>query len=301
MKHSKIAIIGTGNVGSTTAYALMLKNIVAEILLIDINKQRCIGEFLDLSDALAFNFTSKIREATLAEIAAADIIIITAGIAQKPGQSRVDLLKTNKKIMDEICKDLTPLNPQAVIIVVTNPVDLLTLHVQQIVNHPRTQIFGSGTYLDSQRLRLMLALKFNVALENVQTYILGEHGDTQFPAWSLTQIGGKPILSLKELSQQDLVNIADEVKQKAYNIISCKGSTFYGIAACVASICESIIFDQERIIPVSMYDEEFGICLSMPCIIGQTGIEKRFSIPLDKNELENLKKSADNLIEIAKK
>lgn len=301
MNHSKIAVIGVGNVGATIAYTLMLKNIAAEILLVDLNAARCRGEFLDLEDVLPFSSTSKIKDATLQQAAQADIIIITAGMPQKPGQTRLELLTINKSIMDSIIKDLTPLNPQAIIVVVANPLDLLTLHIQNKQVLPRSHIFGSGTFLDTQRLKFAIAHKFDVAPSAITTYILGEHGDTQFPAWSSTECAGKPILSFANIDQAQLDALAQEAKNKAYEIISCKGYTNYGISMCVATLCQSIIFNQKQIFPVSCYVAEFDVCLSMPCIISQKGIEKLYPLVLNDHEKQQLQKSVQSLKAIAHK
>lgn len=288
MKHSKVAIIGAGRVGTTIAYALMLKNLTAEILLADIDLQKCKGEVLDLSDVLSFSVASQIEAAPMQRAGTADIIIITAtgSITQKPVQSRIELLATNKKAINSIIKKLQPINPQAIIIMVTNPVDLLTLYTQVFSGLSHNQVFGSGTLLDSIRLQLAIAQKVGVAEESVQAYILGEHGDTQFPAWSSAQISGVPLSYFSEITEADLSEIAQVAKQKAYEIIRGKEATFFGVASCVAMICESIIFNQKKVIPVSCYNKQYDICMSMPAIIGEHGIEKILSIPLNEQERE---------------
>jgi len=301
MKPSKIAIFGVGNVGATIAYTLMLQNIAAEILLVDANVARCQGEFLDLEDVLPFCSTSKIKNATLQQAAQSDIIIITAGAAQKPGQTRLELFSTNKNIMDSIIKYLKPLNPQAIIIVVSNPVDLLTLHIQNKHILPRSHIFGSGTFLDTQRLKFAIAHKFDIAPQTITTYILGEHGDTQFPAWSSTECAEKSILSVPNIDQTQLDTLAQEAKNKAYEIITCKGYTNYGISTCVAALCQSIICNQKQVFPVSCYVSEFDVCLSMPCIISQKGIEKIYPLSLNDQEKKLLQISAEALHTIAQK
>lgn len=294
MKHSKIAIIGAGRVGTTTAYALMLKNLAAEILLVDANPERCKGEYLDLSDVLSFSLTSSVKDACLQEAAQADIIIITAGIAQAPGQTRIELLNTNLKIMDAICDALKPINKDAIIIVVSNPLDILTMYIQNKKILPREQVFGSGTYLDSKRLQGLLSNRLSVAPESMHAYVLGEHGDSQFAAWSTAYCDGKPILDCN-LTPTDLDAIAQATKKKAYELIACKGSTYYGIASCVADICTAIIFDEKRVIPVSWYQPEYNVCLSMPYVIGQHGIEKLFAITLNESEKKQLAASAEGL------
>lgn len=295
MKHSKVAIIGAGRVGTTAAYALLLQNYVGEILLVDINPKQCQGELLDLSDTLSFSTTSKIKVANYQEAATADIIIITAGKAQEPGQSRTELTLINKKIIISIMEQLTPLNENACILMVTNPVDIMTYYAQKYCSLNKNQIFGSGTFLDSQRLCGALSKKLGIAEQSINAYVLGEHGDTQFPAWSCAQAGGVPIQEFPSINQKELDELAQESKEKAYKIIDCKGATFYGIGACIASICESILFDQKRIILVSTYNAEYDVCFSVPTILGQAGVEQQLPIPLDPKEQKQLIASAMHL------
>jgi len=288
MKHSKIAIIGAGSVGSTTAYALLLKNIAAEIILVDVNEVRCRGEILDLSDALSFDGTSKIRLGNAQDASQADIIVIAAGKPQGPGEKRLELLKANKPIFEAIFSAIKPINPHAIVIIVTNPLDLMTHYAQSLTDLPRNQVFGTGTFLDTLRLRGIIAEKTGVACESIDAYILGEHGDLQFPAWSSAQIAGIPIAQYPGIQKKDLNDIADAVKNKAYEIISCKGSTYFGIATCVARMCEAIVFDQKLVMPLSTYIPEYTMCLSLPVILGENGIEKILPIPLDSDEQKKL-------------
>lgn len=300
MKYAKIAIIGSGAVGSTTAYAILWKNIAAEIILIDIDEKRCKGEILDLADTLPFCGASKIRQGTTKDAQHAHIIIIAAGARQKPGQPRAELITTNKNIIESIAHDLKDINKDAIIIMVTNPVDTLTLLAQKLLHLPQNQIFGSGTSLDSQRLRGLLCKKLSIAEQSINAYILGEHGDTQFPAWSSLYITGIPILNFPQITKEGLHNMAEETKNRAYEIIECKGATYFGIAACVADMCEAIIFDQKRIIPISSYNNNFDVCLSMPSVIGSKGIEQTLPIHLTTEEQALLKQSAEKLYTIKK-
>lgn len=290
MKHTKISIIGAGAVGATIAHSLLLKNIAAEICLVDIDETRCHGEILDLSDALAFCNRAIIRSETPQGAGNSDIIIISAGKRQEPGQDRIALLKTNRGIVKSIIKDLQPINKDAIIIMVTNPVDILTLYVQELTSHPRSRIFGSGTFLDTQRLRGLLSEKLHIAEQSIHAYILGEHGDTQFPAWSCARIAGIPLKNFS-LTDQDLDKIARETQQRAYDIIACKGATYYGIATCVAALCRTIMFNQQRITPVSCYVERYDVCLSLPVILGEKGIEGILQLPLNNEEQQKLELS----------
>jgi L-lactate dehydrogenase len=295
MKHSKIAIIGAGTVGSTTAYALLLRHITAEVILIDIDEVRCHGEILDLSDTVAFDGASKIRSGTAQDAAQADIIIIAAGKAQDPGQTRSDLLAINKKIITDVFTSIKPINPAAIIIVVTNPLDALTALAQSVSGLPRAQVFGAGTFLDTLRLRGIIAEKTGVARSSVHAYVIGEHGDAQCVAWSSAEIAGTPIAQFSGMDEQNREAIAQQVKDTAYEIIACKGSTHFGIATCIARICEAIIFDQKIVMPLSTYREEYDTVFSMPVVLGEKGIEKMLSIPLNDEERKKLELSVQAL------
>lgn len=295
MKQTKIAVIGAGAVGSTTVYALMLRNIPAEIHLVDVNEERCKGEVFDLTDALSFSATSKIKSSSLAHIKDADIIIIAAGIPQKPGQSRQELVSTNKKIVLSIISELKPLKKETIILVVTNPVDTLTYFVQQAAGLPTGHVFGTGTFLDSQRVRGAIAEKVGIAEESIHAYILGEHGDSQIAAWSSARIAGAPLLDFQGITQHDLDTFAHDTRTKVYEIIKCKGATFFGIATCVAALCEDIVFDQKRIAPVSVFNEKFGVCLSFPAVIGRNGVEQVVPVELNETEQKGLMDSVQSL------
>lgn len=295
MKLPKIAIIGAGDVGTTTAYALILQNINAEIILADINEVRCRGEVLDLSDAVALCGQSQIRNGTSQDVQQADIIIIAAGARQKPGQTRIELFDANKKVITEIINQIKPLKTHAIIIMVSNPLDPLTLLAQKISGLPRNQVFGTGTFLDSQRLRELISHKTGVDEKSIHAYILGEHGDTQFPVWSSAHIAGTPLLDFMQNTEKDLDAIAQAVKHKAYEIIACKGATFFGIATCVSAICRTILLDEKRVTPLSCYVEKFGVCLSMPVILGAHGIEQIIDIPMNEKEQKQLLFSAESI------
>ncbi len=290
MKHIRISIIGAGAVGSTIAYALMLKNVAAEILLVDINEIRCRGEILDLSDALSFCSTSIIRSGTAQDIKNSEIIILAAGKRQIPGQDRTELLKENKKIIESIVTKIQPFSKDSIIIVVTNPVDAMTYFAQKASNLPYEQVFGSGTFLDTQRVRNLISKKIGIAEQSIHAYILGEHGDSQFPVWSSAQVAGIPLADFG-LSKQELDRIAHDTKNKAYEIIACKGATYYGIATCVTALCRTIIFDQKRVTPVSCYLQKYDVYLSMPVVIGSKGIERILPIKMNPDEQKDFNDS----------
>lgn len=293
MKQATISIIGAGAVGSSIAYALLLKNVPAKIQLIDTDKSRCRGEFMDLADALTFCGPSLITSGTIKDTYESDIIVIAAGQRQKIGQDRLSLYSANKNIISSIIRELKPIHPNTIIIMVTNPLDLLVLQAQKESDLPKSHIFGTGTFLDTQRLRENLSEKLVCASESIHAYVLGEHGETQFPAWSCSYVAGIPLIQL--LDQRDLNKIAEETKNKASDIISCKGATYWGIATCVATLCQTIIFDKKSVQPLSVYLEEFDLYMSMPAILGANGIEKILTIPLDQKEQEKLAYSAATL------
>lgn len=294
MKHPVIAIIGAGNVGATTAYALMLKNLVAEILLIDTNTTYCDGQVRDLADALSFSRTSIIRSATYQDARLADIIIICAGAPQQPDQSRTTLLKDNICIIRSLFKNLRPLKPESLVIMVSNPVDILTSVALQESGLPANQVFGSGTWLDTLRLKRYLSQHLTVAENAIDALVLGEHGDSQFVAWSLARVGSTP-LSAYPISKEELDAIAEKTKNEAYLIIQEKKATYYGIAACVAKLCQACLFNERIIVPVSSYQPDLGVCLSLPVVLGEQGVEQSVETLLCPKEQQQLALSAHHL------
>jgi L-lactate dehydrogenase len=301
MKHTKIAIIGAGAVGTSIAYALILKNIGAEIMLVDINTQRCTGEILDLSDALPFSLCSSIHQGTALDAGKADIIIIAAGMRQGPDQSRTELIDANAQIISSLIRSIQPINQDAIMIMVTNPVDILTLCAQQYSGLPHKQIFGSGTFLDTQRLHGLLAQKLSVAATSIHAYVVGEHGDSQFALWSSAHVGGISLRHFPQCSQHELDLLEQQTQNKAYEIIACKGATYFGIAACVATMCQTINFDQKTVMPLSCYQEKYGIYFSLPAVLGKKGIEQILPIEFDDQEEKKLEHSVQQLRGIIKK
>lgn len=281
-----IAIIGTGNVGTTTAYTLILQNLVQKLILVDINQTKCKGELLDLSDTLAFSSCAHIQMGSLEDARKADIIIITAGIAQKPRQSRRDLVATNKKIVSDIIKNLNPLSPETCIIVVTNPVDVLTTVAINLTTLPKHQIMGSSTWLDTQRLRRIVGNKIGIAPESLDLFVIGEHGDAQYVSWR-----NAPSIAEK-FSEKEKADIEYSTRNTVQEIICAKGVTCYGVAACVADVCRAIIFDEKRIIPVSTYVHGYDVCFGTPALIGRNGVEKIIDFKPNAVEQEVLANAA---------
>ena len=295
MEHAKIAIIGAGAVGATTTYALLLRNIGTEITLIDIDEKRCEGEILDLSDALSFSRTSKLKKGTLADAKKSNIIIICAGARQKPGQKREELIEINKNIITSIAKNIQPISPNTIVIMVTNPVDIMTYFAQKEFNLPKEQVFGTGTFLDTQRIRRCIAKTLQIADQSVHAYMVGEHGDTQFAAWSSASVAGRPLLDFPQINKNILDQFLLSTRKKAYDIIECKGATFFGIATCVSAICENILFDRRYVMPLSTYIKAFDVCMSIPVVLGAKGIERIIESPFDQSEKKLFTTSGEKL------
>jgi len=292
----KIAIIGAGAVGSTAAYASAIKNISSEILLIDINERKEQGEVMDIGDGLCFVQTGCVKGADFKDARSADIIVITAGAPQKPGETRLDLVEKNKKILRSIFKSIGKLKKSAVVLIVANPVDVLTYEAQKITKLPKSQVFGSGTGLDTARLTFHVAKHFKVSPQDVDGYVLGEHGDSGFIAWSSISVGGVPVSQLKGFTKKDEKRIENKVRREAYEIINRKGATYYGIGLVIADILEAIVYDQHKVMPVTSrlknWNGVSGICLGSPAVIGNSGIEKHWPLKLTAQEKKKLHKSA---------
>ncbi len=294
----KIAVIGAGAVGSTVAYTLMVKNLASEVDLIDINLKKEEGEIMDIDDGMSFVETGCVKGATFKDAAKADIIIVTAGLPQKPGETRLELVKKNRVILESIFKSIGKLKPSAIVLLVANPVDVLTYVAQEISGLPKNQVFGTGTGLDTARLRSELSHYLNVYAQNIDGYVLGEHGDSEFVAWSSVSIGGLPLKQLK-LPASALVEIEKKVKSAAYEIINRKGATFYGIALTVTDFVEAILFNQHKIMPASVRLDKWngvsGLCLGVPAIIGRSGVEGVWPLELDRGEKKKFEYSAKTI------
>ncbi|MDP2692564.1 MAG: L-lactate dehydrogenase [bacterium] len=292
-----ISIIGAGNVGSAIAYALTIKNVASEINIIDVDEEKQEGEVMDISDGIAYVETGVVKNGTFHNARNSDVIVVTAGAKQKSGETRLDLAKQNKIIMKSIFKSIGKLKSTAIVIIVSNPVDVLTHYVQKITNLPKNQVLGSGTTLDTSRLRTMLSHKFNVSAQNIHGYVLGEHGNSSFVAWSTVSIGGIPINKMKGFNKQFADQIEIEVREQAYEIIEKKGSTYYGIGLSVANIVKAILFDQKLILPVSAlltnWNGISNVCVGSLAIVGRQGVEGLWPVELNSREKKMLKKSTD--------
>ncbi len=286
-------IVGTGNVGSSIAYALLnQRTAVKEIILVDIDNEDAKGEVMDLSDALAVAPSYlKLKAGGYPDARDADVCIITAGANQKPGETRTDLVKKNAKIIKEIVESVMNSGFNGIFLMVSNPVDTLSFLTYKYSGLPSEKVIGSGTVLDSARLRYDLAKKLDVHPKSVHAYQVGEHGDSEFALWSLATIGGEKIEKL--VSKADRTQIELDTRNRAYEIIRKKGATYYGIGACVTQIVNCILNDERRVLSVSNYDDNNGIYDGFPAVVGRDGIVRRLELPLSEQEGIKLQRSAN--------
>ena len=304
IKKRKCAVIGCGFVGATTAYALMKSRLFSEMVLLDIDRKKAEGEAEDLSHGLSFNSPMDIYAGDYGDLADASIIILAAGGGQKEGETRMDLLGTNVRIFESIVKNICRVGTEAILLVVTNPVDVLTQVTLQLSGFPKERVIGSGTVLDTARLKYQIGKRFGVDARNVHAFILGEHGDSEFPVFSSANISGVDLADFcdagckdKELcTAHSLEPLFNDVKNSAYRIIDGKGATYYAIAEAVLRIVFAILRDEKTILPVSACVEDYygvhDLCLGVPCIIGKGGVERVLKIPLDAHEQERFRHSA---------
>jgi len=309
MKTNKISIIGSGFVGSTTAFAIMDAGLVSDIVLVDINRDKSEAEAMDLTHGAAFVKTVNITAGILEDTVGSDLIIITAGIGPKPGESRLDILNKNIPIFKDIVPKLAQFSPDAIFLVVSNPVDILTYITYKFSGFPSHRVIGSGTVLDTSRIKSILSKQFSIDARNIHAYIIGEHGDSEIAAWSTIKIAG---LSIDEYCKIDKLDyneefktfITDEVKHAAYEIINRKGYTNYAVALAVRRITEAILGDEQSILTVSgLQNGESSlndVYIAMPSIVGRNGIRKILPIPLSDDEFKKLNDSANLLKEIIK-
>jgi L-lactate dehydrogenase len=300
----KVTIIGAGLVGSTTAYALMNAGAASEIALIDLNESRLMGEVMDLNHGIFFVPPVRIKAGTYDDCADSNVVVITAGVSQKPGETRIDLLKRNVGVFKAIVPKIVENNKDCIILVVTNPVDILTYVALKISGLPSNRVIGSGTLLDSARFRFLLSEHCNIASQNVHAYIIGEHGDTEVAAWSVSNIAGIPFEDYCLNCGQDCGStnknlIFDEVKNAAYKIIEGKGATYYAVGLAVRRIIEAILRDENVVLPVSSLMQGhygvFDVCVSLPTLINSGGLVKILELPLNDREREGFKHSAATL------
>ncbi|MCI9130112.1 MAG: L-lactate dehydrogenase [Eggerthellaceae bacterium] len=300
----KVAIIGCGFVGATTAFALMESGIFSEMALIDVDHDRAEGEALDISHGLAFASPMDIHAGTYDDVANASVVIITAGAAQKPGETRMDLVNKNVGIFKGIISEIKKRKFKGIILVVSNPVDVLTHVTLKLSGLPESRVIGSGTVLDTGRLKQIISGRLGVDPRNVHVRILGEHGDSELIAWSSAHVAGIPLEDFFNMRsdgsyEEFRLEVSDEVRNSAYEIISKKKATYFGIAMAIKRICECIVRDEKSVLSVSnSMQGEYGIegvALSTPCVLGRDGIEVRMPPSLNYLEQQQLKDSASQL------
>ena len=304
LKNSKIVIVGAGHVGESIAFSLILKEVASELVMIDVNAERAEGSVFDMEDATAFYSETTVRAGSYEECTDADIIIITAGIARKPGQTRLDLAKTNASIVSDITKSIMKYAKDPIVLVVSNPVDIMTCVVQEVSGLSPKRVISTGTTLDTARLRRLVSEECEVAITDINAYTLGEHGDTQVAIWSCATVGGENLKSYFEFMGKsiDLDEIAKTAKTSGATIIKKKGATFLGIAMCAARICEIIMRNEQAVLPVGhvldeSYGEWAGAAISLPSVIGKDGIVRTINIKLSDEEKAAMDHSAKTLRE----
>jgi L-lactate dehydrogenase len=304
---SKIAIIGAGSVGATIAYACLVRGVGDKIVLYDVNKTKVDAEVLDLNHGIQFTGSHPVEGSDDVGICSgANIIVITAGAKQKPGQSRMELAGANAEICKSMLPPLLKAAPDAIFLLVTNPVDVITYITQKLTGLPTNRVFGSGTVLDSSRFRFLIAQRLKVAVRNLHAYIVGEHGDSEIPLWSSATVGTIPLHDWAvpghgKLSVRDRVEIFQNVKGAALQIIQGKGATNYAIGLATAEILEALLSESPRILPVSSllngHRDISDVCLSVPTIVNRQGVEQPLPIPMNQNEIAGLRNSADTIRE----
>ncbi len=304
VNETKIGIIGCGFVGSASAFALMQSGLFSEMVLIDANREKAEGEAYDISHGIPFSKPMQIYAGDYDDLADAAIIVITAGAGQKTGETRLDLVNKNVKIFASIIPEIVKRDFGGILLVVANPVDILTYVTLKLSGYPTNRVIGSGTVLDTARLKTRLAQHLEIDSRSVHAFIVGEHGDSEIALWSSANISGIPLDDFCEMRGhynhvQNTKQIAEEVKESAYEIIARKGATYYGIAASVKRICEAIVRDEKTILPIAtLMEGEYGIqdvVLSMPAILGKNGYETKVPIALNASETAALFKSAEHL------
>jgi len=292
----KVGIIGLGNVGITAAYAMTLRHTADEIVLLSRSKEKGEGEKLDLEHGLPF-LEKTIITATTAykDLQDCDVIVITAGSAQKPGQSRLDLVDENKKIVGEIGANLAPYVKNSVIVVVSNPVDVLTYQLAKTLGLPAGKVLGTGTMLDTARFRFHLSEFLHVHPRSIHTYILGEHGESSFPMLDSSTVGGQPLQNFPTYTLNQAMEAFSQTKEAAAKIIQAKGATFYAIGVVISQLVNTILRDKRSVLPVSTpihnYFGESDVSISVPCIVGKNGVEQILQVQLSNTEIQKFKES----------
>ena len=304
--HQKVMLVGDGAVGSSYAYAMALQGIAEEFGIIDVVKERTEGDALDLLDATGYTYPKKIYSAEYSDCKDADLVVITAGAPQKPGETRLDLVNKNLRILSTIVKPVVESGFQGIFLVAANPVDILTYATWKFSGFPKERVLGSGTSLDTARLRVAMADLTGIKdPRSMHAYSMGEHGDSEFAAYSSASIGSLPFLDWAkehDVSKETLEKIEDDVRNKAYEIINKKGATFYGVAAALARISKAILRDEDTVLPVSAYmDGQYGIndvYIGTPAVVCADGIKQVIEVPLNEEEQTKMTESAKTLKQV---
>jgi L-lactate dehydrogenase len=300
----KVGLVGTGFVGSSFAYALIQRGIASELVLIDANAEKAIGEMMDLNHGLSFTKPMKITAGNYSDLTGSKVVVITAGTSQRPGETRLDLLSRNAAIFRSIIPEVVKHNPGGIILIATNPVDILTYVSLKESNLPPAKLIGSGTILDTSRFRFLLGQYYEVDTRSVHAYIVGEHGDSEIPLWSMANIGGVRLqefapLKNKKYDQEEMNKLFVSVRDAAYEIIKRKGASYYAIGLGLLSIVEAILGDYRSVLSIStLMTGQYGvhdICLSLPSVVGENGVEEILTLPMNAEEQEGFRASANKL------
>lgn len=308
---NKITVIGSGSVGSTIAYTLTVMGLASEVVMIDINEEKALGEALDIRQGVPFCNPTNIYAGTYIDATNSDIVIITSGIARKSGQTRLDLAQTNVNMIKKVATEIVKYAPDATYVIVSNPVDILTYVFCKCTGIPEERVIGSGTILDTARLRARVAEYYSVNQKNVHAYVLGEHGDSAFIPWSIANISNVPIedyrnaiLSAVDYPEFNRQEVENYVRQSGARVIARKGATFYAVSVSVCQICKCLLSGIDTTLTVStMLHGEYGIddvCLSLLNVVGNKGVHSKIMLPLNDEEIEKLHKSANSLKEVMK-
>lgn len=297
--HQKVVLVGDGAVGSSYAFAMAQQGIAEEFAIVDIIKERTEGDAMDLEDATAFTAPKNIYSADYDTCKDADLVVITAGAPQKPGETRLQLVDKNLKIIKSVVEPIVKSGFDGIFLVAANPVDILTYAVQKLSGFPKNKVVGSGTSLDSARLRVALGKKLHVDPRDVIANIMGEHGDSEFAAYSSATVGGKPLLDIAKdegISEDELLKIEDDVRNKAYEIINRKGATFYGVATALMRISKAILRDENSVLPIGApMNGEYGLndlYIGTPAVVNASGVAKVIEVPLNDREKKAMADSA---------
>jgi len=300
----RVAVVGVGNVGATFAYALLFSGLAAEIVLVDVNRAKADGEAMDLNHTVPFTYPTKIWAGDYSDCAGSTVTVLAAGAAQKPGETRLDLIKKNAAIWREIVPQVVEHNPEGILLIATNPVDVLTYAAWKLSGLPPGRVIGSGTILDTSRFRYLLSQHFGVDARSMHAYIIGEHGDSEVPVWSSANIAGMRLADFckaqgRPYDQQAMEDIFVQTRDAAYRIIERKGATYYAVAAGLMRITQAVLRDQSTVLSISSLIADYygmtDVCFSLPTVIDRGGVDKVLRLELSAQEVEKLRHSAEVL------